>query len=87
MGNQFAISPQNAVYHFGTGVGSSYYDLYGTFNSSVMGYYPLKIGNAEITWETNVTTKLGFEAGLFKSKVNLKYLRVYLQVINLFTLT
>ena len=52
-----------------------------------MGYYPLKIGNAEITWETNVTTKLGFEAGLFKSKVNLKYLRVYLQVINLFTLT
>jgi TonB-linked SusC/RagA family outer membrane protein len=73
MGNQFALSPQNAVYLFGESIGASYYDLYGTFNSSVRGYYPIRIGNPNATWETNTTTDIGFDAGLFNSKVSIVF--------------
>ena len=73
MGNQFSLSPQNAVYLFGESIGASYYDLYGTFNSSVRGYYPLRIGNPDATWETNTTTDIGFDAGLFNSKVTIVF--------------
>jgi TonB-dependent starch-binding outer membrane protein SusC len=72
-GNQFSISPQNAVYLFGESIGGSYYDLYGTFNSSVRGYYPLRIGNPDAIWESNTTTDIGFDAGLFNSKVSIVF--------------
>ena len=71
MGNQFALSPQNAVYLFGESIGASWYDLYGTFNSSVRGYYPIRIGNPDAKWETNTTTDIGFDAGLFDSKITI----------------
>jgi TonB-dependent starch-binding outer membrane protein SusC len=70
-GNQFALSPQNAVFLFGSLIGGSYYDLYGTFNSSVRGYYPLRIGNPDATWETNTTTDIGFDARLFDSRISI----------------
>ena len=73
MGNQFALSPQNAVYLFGESIGASYYDLYGTFNSSVRGYYPSRIGNPDAKWETNTATDIGFEAALFDSKVSIVF--------------
>jgi hypothetical protein len=73
MGNQLAVSPQNAVFLFGDDVTLSYYDLYGTFNSSVRGFYPLRIANPNARWETNVTTNIGFDAGLFSSKVNIVF--------------
>jgi TonB-linked SusC/RagA family outer membrane protein len=73
MGNQFALSPQNAVYLFGESIGGSWYDLYGTFNSPVRGYYPLRIGNPDATWETNTTTDIGFDAGLFDSRINIVF--------------
>jgi hypothetical protein len=73
MGNQFALSPQNAVYLFGESIGGSYYDLYGTFNSSVRGYYPSRIGNPDATWETNTTIDMGFDAGLFSNKINIVF--------------
>ncbi len=70
-GNQFALSPQNAVYLFGESIGGSWYDLYGTFNSPVRGYYPLRIANPDATWETNTTTDIGFDAGLFDSRISI----------------
>jgi TonB-linked SusC/RagA family outer membrane protein len=73
MGNQFSLSPQNAVYLFGESTGASYYDLYGTFNSSVRGYYPSRIGNPDATWETNTATDIGFEAALFNSMVSIVF--------------
>lgn len=71
MGNQFALSPQNAVYLFGESIGGSWYDLYGTFNSPARGYYPSKIGNPDATWETNTTTDIGFDAGLFDNRISI----------------
>ncbi|MCX6302419.1 MAG: SusC/RagA family TonB-linked outer membrane protein [Bacteroidia bacterium] len=73
MGNQFALSPQNAVYIFGESIGASWYDLYGTFNSSVRGYYPIRVGNPDAKWETNTTTDIGFDAMLFKNKINIVF--------------
>jgi TonB-linked SusC/RagA family outer membrane protein len=73
MGNQFSLSPQNAVYLFGESIGASYYDLYGTFNSSVRGYYPSRIGNPDATWETSTATDAGFDAALFDSKVTIVF--------------
>jgi TonB-linked SusC/RagA family outer membrane protein len=71
MGNQFALTPQNAVYIFGESIGASWYDLYGTFNSSVRGYYPIRVGNPDAKWETNNTADIGFDAVLFKNKINI----------------
>jgi TonB-linked SusC/RagA family outer membrane protein len=73
MGNQFSLSPQNAVYLFGESIGASYYDLYGTFISSVRGYYPIRIGNPDATWEINTTTDIGLDAGLFNRKVSIVF--------------
>jgi len=73
MGNQFALSPQNTVYLFGESIGGSWYDLYGTFNSPVMGYFPSRIGNPDATWETNTTADIGFDAGLFKDRITIVF--------------
>ena len=68
MGNQLAISPQNAFFLFGGDPASSFYDINGTFTGSEQGFRPTRIGNPDAKWETNITTNIGFEAQLFESK-------------------
>jgi TonB-linked SusC/RagA family outer membrane protein len=70
-GNQFAISPGYAAYIFGTSIGGSYYDLYGTFNSAVPGYYPMQTGNPDVKWEESVMTDIGLDAGLFGDRISI----------------
>lgn len=73
MGNQLAVSPSNAFYLFGGDVSSSYYDLNGTGTSSLPGFRPVRIGNPDAKWETNITTNIGFEAQLFNSKIGIVF--------------
>jgi TonB-linked SusC/RagA family outer membrane protein len=73
MGNQLAVSPMNQYYAYGGSPGNSFYDINGTFTSSVQGFYPTRIGNPDAKWETNITTDIGFEASLFQSKVGIKF--------------
>ena len=54
MGNQYAISPQYLYYQFSGHVASSYYDLNGTGNSAVLGYYPIYMGNPDIDVAKNL---------------------------------
>jgi TonB-linked SusC/RagA family outer membrane protein len=68
-GNQYALSPMNAVYQFDQSIGGSWYDLYGTFTSAVMGYYPVKIGNPDARWETATITDIGFDAEFLNNKI------------------
>ena len=68
-GNQFALSPLNAVHQFDQSIGGSWYDLYGTFTSSVMGYYPSRIGNPDALWETSTTTDIGIDLGIFNNMI------------------
>jgi len=58
-GNQFAVSPQNAYLQFGSDVRLSYYDLNGTGNAAVMGFYPLRLGNPNLKPERSKTLDIG----------------------------
>jgi TonB-linked SusC/RagA family outer membrane protein len=73
MGNQLAVSPQNQYFNFGGNPGLSFYDINGTYSGSAQGFAPTRIGNPDAKWETNITTDIGFEAGLFNNKVGLKF--------------
>lgn len=61
-GNQFAVSPQNAYLQFGSDIRSSYYDLNGTGNSAVIGFYPVLLGNPDISWEKAKMLDIGLDA-------------------------
>ena len=73
MGNQLAVSPMNQFFNYGGNPGLSFYDINGTFTSSVQGFAPTRIGNPDAKWETNVTTDIGFEASFLNNKIGLKF--------------
>jgi TonB-linked SusC/RagA family outer membrane protein len=68
MGNQLVVPEANQFALYGGGQGSSFYDLGGTGNSSLEGFRATTIANKDAKWETNVTTNIGFEGGLFDNK-------------------
>lgn len=47
--------------------------VYGLSNSSSLGYYPYNLANQYLTWETNVTRNIGFDAAFFKNKISLSF--------------
>jgi TonB-linked SusC/RagA family outer membrane protein len=65
MGNQLPVSTSNQFYLYSGSPGRSFYDINGTFNSSVLGFFPSRIGNADAKWETSINTNIGFDAVLF----------------------
>ena len=71
MGNQLPVSTSNQFYLYGGNPSRSFYDLNGTGNSSLPGFRPTRVGNADAKWETNVTTNIGFDAVLFDRKFEL----------------
>lgn len=73
MGNQLAVSPMNQFFNYGGDPGLSFYDINGTFTSSVQGFAPTRIGNPDAKWETNITTDIGFEASFLNNKIGLKF--------------
>jgi hypothetical protein len=73
MGNQIAVGEDNQFALYGGGAGSSFYDLNGTGNSSVEGFRASTIANENAKWETNVTTNIGFEGGLWDNKITLVF--------------
>jgi TonB-linked SusC/RagA family outer membrane protein len=72
-GNQFAVSPQNAYLQFGSDIMSSYYDLNGTGNSAVIGFYPMQIGNPDIRWEKSRTFDVGLTTWLLDRSVGIVF--------------
>lgn len=64
-GNQLALSPGDAHYVFQRNVISSYYDLNGTGNSSLPGYYPVQMANPALKGETQTHLNLGVNTGFF----------------------
>ena len=73
MGNQLAVSPQNQFFNYGGDAAYSFYDINGTFTSSVQGFAATRIGNPNAKWETNITTDIGFDASLLNSKIGIKF--------------
>jgi hypothetical protein len=62
-----------SYYLFGQSISSSGYDIFGTFNSAVIGYYPLKIGNPDASWEKATIADIGFDAGFLANNFNLTF--------------
>ncbi|MDZ7650018.1 MAG: TonB-dependent receptor [Cytophagales bacterium] len=73
MGNQLAISPVNQFYLYGGAIGDANYAINGSTGSSSQGFRPTRIGNPDAKWETNVTTNIGFDAGLFDNKLQVSF--------------
>lgn len=73
MGNQLAVSPQNQFFNYGGDAAYSFYDINGTFTSSVQGFAATRIGNPKAKWETNITTDVGFDATLLNNKIGIKF--------------
>lgn len=73
MGNQLAVSPENAYYLYGGDPSTSFYDIAGAGTGSNQGFRPTRIGNPDAQWETNVTTDIGVEAQLFDSRIGIVF--------------
>jgi TonB-dependent starch-binding outer membrane protein SusC len=73
MGNQFGANPANPFFLYGGSIASSFYDISGTGTGSVQGFRPTRIGNPAAKWETNITTNIGFDAGLFDNKLEIVF--------------
>jgi TonB-dependent starch-binding outer membrane protein SusC len=73
MGNQLAIASGNEFFLYGGGTGESNYDLNGSGSGSLQGFRPTRIGNPDAKWETNVTTNVGFDAGILNNKFQLTF--------------
>ena len=73
MGNQLPVNPANQYYLYSGNPADSYYDINGTTNGSLLGFFPSRIGNPDAQWETNVTANVGFDAVLFDRKVEVNF--------------
>ncbi len=73
MGNQSAVSTANQFFLYSGAPDRSFYDINGTFNSSVLGFRPSRIGNPNAKWETNVTANAGFDALLLNRRFELVF--------------
>jgi TonB-linked SusC/RagA family outer membrane protein len=71
LGNQLNVDPANAFSLYGGGPGNAYYDINGTSTGTVQGFIQTRIGNPRTGWEENILTNVGFDAVLFKSKIDL----------------
>jgi TonB-dependent starch-binding outer membrane protein SusC len=71
MGNQFNLGSSNGYYTYTSDKNSSYYDIAGTNNSIQQGFQTGQIGNPDARWEKDINTNIGFDATLFKGKIDL----------------
>ncbi len=71
LGNQLVVSPANQYYLYGGSPSTSFYDLNGTFNSSLQGFRPTRIGNANAKWETSIVANVGFDLTILDRKFEL----------------
>jgi len=66
----FANTPANNQYTlYRAGAGTSYYDIGGTSNSTVLGFASSQYGSLVTGWEQDVITNIGMDAVLLKNKL------------------
>ncbi len=73
MGNQLVVSTANQFFLYGGSASTSNYDLNGSGNSSLQGFRPTRIGNPNAQWETNTTSNIGVDLGMFDNKLELVF--------------
>lgn len=70
LGSQNNVGSNNAYTLFNSNFQNSYYDINGTSNSTIQGFYRASNGNPKTGWEQDIITNIGFDATIF-NKVDL----------------
>lgn len=65
LGSQNNVGTNNAYTLFNSNFQNSYYDINGTSNSTVQGFYRASNGNPKTGWEQDIITNIGFDATIF----------------------
>ncbi len=73
MGNEKNVSPTNQFSLYAPSLDQSSYDINGTKTSVTGGFYRNAIGNPNAKWETATTANIGFDASLFKNKLEIVF--------------
>ena len=60
--------PLNQYTLYGSSIGETYYDIYGT-NSPVQGFRAVRVGDPNTGWQEDVVTNIGFESVLWNNKL------------------
>lgn len=68
MGNKEGVRSGDAYAQYTFDPRFTYYDLNGTNNSTIQGYYPMSYANPLLGWEKNKMLNVGFDATLFNNK-------------------
>ena len=75
LGSQNNVSSSNSFSLYGSGLGTTYYDITGSSTSTVLGFARSRIGNPLTGWEENKVYNFGFDASLlnYNLEVSLEY--------------
>jgi TonB-dependent starch-binding outer membrane protein SusC len=73
LGSISNINPTNAYSLYGQQINQSYYDINGTSNNPVAGLYVSQYGNPNTSWEKDILTNIGFDASVFKNKIDFSF--------------
>ncbi|THU33470.1 TonB-dependent receptor [Niastella caeni] len=73
LGSISNINPTNAFDLYNQLAASSYYDITGSNNSSVLGIFASQNGNKATTWEEDIITNVGFDAVLLNNKLTFSF--------------
>jgi TonB-linked SusC/RagA family outer membrane protein len=64
------LVPNNANNLYGYSAGTSFYDINGTSNSSVLGFRKTQVGNPNSTWETDKTSNIGLDVTMLNNSLD-----------------
>lgn len=71
LGSQNNVSASNAFSLYGSGLGTTYYDISGANTSVTQGFSRSRIGNPYTGWEENIISNIGFDASLLKNRLEI----------------
>lgn len=71
MGNQFNVGANNGFTLYNSNRSTSFYDINGTNNSTLLGFQQSQIGNPNAKWESDINANFGLNATLFNGRIEL----------------
>ncbi|MFC4874141.1 SusC/RagA family TonB-linked outer membrane protein [Negadavirga shengliensis] len=71
MGNQLNVDPMNAFSTYASDWNNSYYDIRGSNNSIVEGFYRNRMGNPDAAWEKNIQANFGIDLSMWSGSLQL----------------
>ncbi|WP_158856189.1 SusC/RagA family TonB-linked outer membrane protein [Lunatibacter salilacus] len=73
LGSQNNVNMQNQFNLFGGGIANAYYDIRGTSNSVIQGFFQTRNGNPRTGWERNIISNFGIDASILDNKLDFSF--------------